>query len=343
MPEDAKNRPRRQSADTEDTQPRPRRQSRAAEEAPARPKRQNRQFVVELEETGNHKLAYTLGALGGLVVGGLLLRAFGGGREEEDGAEDATQGATRERVATPPARFRPARLRRPPGEQDALMVLEDTVLDAFMGDDALRECGIDVGAISQGIVELSGSVWTRDQSHRAVAVAQGVHGVATVVNRMEIEAERGRLHPRVETEDDEGFEMSGAEWTGNQSGMGRRRQGSDTDPARPDDSRHQIEEAIEQADRAQMADEGHYGWPRVGERDEVQEANRTNFSEDELDNQSPYGKHAVPQGNATDGPPQAMNSESRVGEGLKPGTELALEASDVPVKPHQHPTSERPE
>ncbi|HEV3051022.1 MAG TPA: hypothetical protein VGX50_11980, partial [Longimicrobium sp.] len=129
----------------------------------------------------------------------------------------------------------------------------------------------------------------------------------------------------------------------NQVGMGRRRQGSDTDPDRPDDSRLQKEEAIEQADRAQFADEGHYGWPRVGERDEVQEANRTNYSEDELDNQSPYGKHAVPQGNQDDGPPQALNSQSRVGEGLKPGTELALEAADVPVKPHQHPTTERPE
>ena len=71
--------------------------------------------------------------------------------------------------------------------------------------------------------------------------------------------------------------------------------------------------------------------------------NPTNFREDELDNQSPFGKHAVAQGNPTDGPPQALNSQSRVGEGMKPGTELALEAADVPVKPHQHPTTERPE
>ena len=32
--------------------------------------------------------------------------------------------------------------------------------------------------------------------------------------------------------------------------------------------------------------------------------------------------------------PQALNSDARVGEGLKPGTELMLEAADVPVKPH---------
>lgn len=339
MTEDTRDRPRRQNRQSSETREGPKRQTRQTGETRERPKRQNRQFVVELEEPPrDHKLMYTLGALGGVAIGTLLLRAFTGGREEED--EDQGGTATRERAPAPPARFRPARLRRPPREQSALMALEDAVLEAFTGDDALRECGIDVGAISPGIVELSGSVWTREQAQRAVAVAQGVDGVETVVNRMELEQQRGRAHPR---DSDEGMAMSGAEWTGNQVGMGRRRQGSDTDPDRPDDSRQQKEEAIEQADRAQFADEGHYGRPRVGERDEVQEANRTHYSEDELDNQSPYGKHAVPQGNQDDGPPQAFNSQSRVGEGLKPGTELELEAADVPVKPHQHPTTERPE
>lgn len=321
---------------TEDTRDRPRRQSRQSEETRERPRRQNRQYVVDLEEPANHRLMYTLGALGGVAIGALLLRAFGGERQGED--EGAT--ATRQRVQAPPARFRPARLRRPPREQDALMALEDAVLEAFVGDDALRECGIDVGAISPGIVELSGSVWTREQAQRAVAVAQGVHGVDTVVNRMDIEHERGRLHPR---DSDEGMGMSGAEWTGNQVGMGSRRQGRGTDPDRTDDSHHQLEDAIEQADRAQFADEGYHHRPRNAERDEVQDANRTHYGEDELDNQSPFGKHAVPQGNQDDGPPQALNSQSRVGEGLKPGIELALEAADVPVKPHQHPTTERPE
>ena len=296
-----------------------------------KPKRQNRQYVVELEEPANHRLAYTLGALGGLALGAFLARSFGGAairsassrfRGDEGGAEPS----------------RPGRLQRPPQVQDELLLLEDAVLDAFLDDEVLAERGIDVGAISEGIVELSGSVFTRGEAAHAVAVAQGVQGVATVVNRMDIVAERERLHPRFDDTDDEGFEMSGAEWTGNQAGMGRRRQGSDTDPDRPDDSRHQIQEAIEQADRAQFADEGHYGWPRVGEREEVQEANRTNFSEDELDNQSPYGKHAVPQGNQDDGPPQALNSQSRVGEGLKPGVELRLESADLPLKPHQDPS-----
>lgn len=292
--------------------------------------RREREYVVELEEPGNHRLAYTLGALGGLALGALLLRGFEGlvGRDAATRIRQGNGGA--------PAQFRPGRLRRPPIEQDELLLLEDAVLDAFLDDELLADRGIDVGVISQGIVELSGSVFTRAEAMRAVAVAQGVEGVATVVNRMEIEDERARLHPRFDT-DDEGDAMGG-EWTGHQSGMGSRRQGEDTDPSRRDDSHHQREVAMEQADRSQFEDQGVHSQPRVNDPHDGRMVNPTNFREDELDNQSPYGKHAVPQGSHEDGPPQAMNSQSRVGEGLKPGVELALEAADLPLKPHQTPS-----
>jgi hypothetical protein len=294
-----------------------------------KPKRQNRQYVVELEEPANHRLAYTLGALGGMALGAFLLRGFG---------PEAREALTRVRRERPDASepSRPGRLQRPPEVQDDLLLLEDAVLDAFLDDEVLSERGIDVGAISEGIVELSGSVYTRGEAAHAVAVAQGVEGVVTVVNRMEIEAERARLHPR-DDDSDEGFEMSG-EWTGHQSGMGSRRQGEDTDPSRRDDSHHQREVAMEQADRAQFEDEGVHSQPRVGDPHGDEVPNPTNFREDELDNQSPYGKHAVPQGSQEDGPPQAFNSQSRVGEGLKPGVELSLEAADLPLKPHQDPS-----
>lgn len=295
------------------------------------PKRPNRQYVVELEETGGSRgLMYALGAIGGLAIGALVLRGLG--------LREAVERESPAPRTEPPAQFRPVAVRRAPRDQAALTELEDAVLDAFVNDGVLRGRGIEVGAISRGIVELSGSVQTRAEAHRAVAVARGVEGVETVVNRMEIDEERDRLRPRYDFEEG-GLRMSGSEWTGNQSGMGSRRQGRETDPARTDDSHHQREDAIEQADRAQFADEGYHHRPRLGERDEVQDADRTSFSEDELDNQDPYGKHAIP----VPGQPQAMNSQSRVGEGLKPGTELALEAADVPVKPHQHPTTERPE
>ena len=325
---------------TEKSQDRPKRQNRQAEESQDRPKRQNRQYVVELEETGgNRGLMYALGTLGGLAIGALVLRGLG--LREAVEREAPAPAPQRQRTA-PPAEFRAGGVRRAPRDQHALMGLEDAVLDAFVGDEMLRGCGIDVGAISRGIVELSGSVWTREEAQRAVSVAHGVEGVETVVNRMEIEAERERLHPRDDF-DAEGLKMSGAEWTGHQSGMGRRRQGSDTDPARRDDSQVMREESLEQADLSQFADEGLHSQPRLSDPHDGPAPNPTNFREDELDNQSPFGKHAVAQGDPTEGPPQAMNSGSRVGEGLKPGTELALEASEVPVKPHQQPTAKRPE
>lgn len=311
----------------QETRKKPRNSGKVTQDAPKpKPKRQNRQYVVELEEPRNHRLAYTLGTLGGLAIGALLFRSLGPAGRETVGRVMRSLGERRE-----PAR--PGRLQRPPEVQEELLLLEDAVLDAFLDDEVLSECGIDVGAISEGIVELSGSVLTRGEAMRAVAVAQGVQGVGTVVNRMDIEEERGRLHPRFDDTDDEGFEMSG-EWTGHQSGMGSRRQGEDTDPARRDDSHHQREVAMEQADRAQFEDEGVHSQPRVGDPHDGEVHNPTNFREDELDNQSPYGKHAVP----VPEQPQALNTQSRVGEGLKPGVELRLEAADLPLKPHQEPS-----
>ena len=119
------------------------------------------------------------------------------------------------------------------------------------------------------------------------------------------------------------------EWTGRNIGMGRRRQGDETDPAM-DDSRHMREVALEQSDRAQFEDEDlAHSQPRLSARPGPG-APETVYAEDEMDNQDPYGKHAVPVAEQ----PQALNSQSRVGEGLTPGLELALEQADVPVKPH---------
>ena len=249
-------------------------------------KRQNREYVVELEEPTNHRLAYTLGALGGLALAAWLTRGVERGMEALAGRGAATRSRGANDGA--PARFRPGRLRREPRDQDELLLMEDTVLDAFLGDALLRDRGIDVGAISPGIVELSGAVFTRGEAAHAVAVAQGVEGVRTVVNRMEVDDGRGHSSSP-DAEDD--VRTSGSEWTGHSSGMGSRRQGRDSDPFHRDDSHRQREMALERADRAQFADEGYHSRPRVGERDEVQPANRTHFRDDELDNQTPHARH----------------------------------------------------
>jgi hypothetical protein len=89
--------------------------------------------------------------------------------------------------------------------------------------------------------------------------------------------------------------------------------------------------ALEQSDRAQFEDEElAHSQPRVGARSGVGDVNPTHYEEDELDNQSPYGKHAVPAPEQ----PQAYNSQARVGQGTDPGLELEMERADVPLKPH---------
>jgi hypothetical protein len=174
-------------------------------------------------------------------------------------------------------------------------------------------------------------VGTQEEAELAVRLARRVPGVDTVVNRIEVDdGHRRRGSPR--DYGDAGDVTRMAEWQGRRSGMGRRRQGPQTEPDRSDDSHRFREKALEQADRAQYETEGWAAYPRTGERPEPRDPSReVSYREDELDNQDPYDKHA-PVNLETQ--PQRLNTLSRVGEGPKPGTELRLEAADVPVKPH---------
>lgn len=123
--------------------------------------------------------------------------------------------------------------------------------------------------------------------------------------------------------------------TGKTGGMGSPRVSRGQDPDRPDDSQLQQLEALEQADLAQLKDEDiSTGKPLTAERDEVQAMPALNFSEEELDNQDPHaapgvGKHGA---HTRDAPPQELNSETRVGEGLKPGIRRSLEQSDLDLE-----------
>ena len=269
---------------------------------------------------GGRALLLALGAAGGLTAG-LFLAA---------GSEPAQRVGGRLRGVA--LTLRPARLRRGVREQLQLARLEDHVLEAFLHDQVISERAVDVGAISPGIIELTGAVRNSDEADRAVRLARGVGGVETVVNRMEVEDVLRRRRPG-ET-DSEGGTMAG-EWTGRGVGMGARRQGHETDPGRDDDAQHIREAELEHADRAQFEDEElAHSHPVMSARPgHGDPAERTRFSEEELDNQEPYGKHAVPAPEQ----PQALNSRARVGEGLTPATELRLEGADVPVKPHGRP------
>lgn len=277
-------------------------------------------------------LTFVLGAAGGFAVGMLL---SGRGRTQGAGMLRERAGGLRERARSVAARLRPQRLRRALPERNALEALEDSVLDAFLRDDVLSERGIDVGAISQGIVELSGSVWTEEESRRAVSLAQRVPGVDTVVNRLDVEDDQ-RIHDRGPLHDDESARAE-REWTGRNIGMGRSRKSRDQNPPRPDDSQHIREVSLEDADQDEFEWAGFAANARMGERPEVQDGKGRvhGYSEGDLDNQEPTGPHTY--GGTAREPHiegQQFNTASRVGDGLKPGEELRLEAADLPVKPH---------
>jgi hypothetical protein len=285
-------------------------------------------------DAGQNALIFAMGAAGGLALGMALSR-----RAAPQQAGRRLGSELRERARTVTRNLRPARLRRMAVEQDELTTLEDAVLDSFLADDLLSERGIDVGAISRGIVELSGSVWTAAESERAVRVASGVEGVRTVVNRLTVEDEtRGRARGG-EGESGENALLRGTARTG---GMGRRRQGRETDPDRTDDSQHRSERALEGADRDQWSNEdlAHTSAKETERPGVSQTPWRRQYREDELDNQDPREGHADL---TLDAPPEALHSDARVGAGLKPGEELALEKADVPVKPHGANSPPEPE
>jgi hypothetical protein len=103
--------------------------------------------------------------------------------------------------------------------------LEEGVLRAFRRDAVLSERAIDIGAIGEGIIELSGWVETHEESEHAMAVTRTVPGIVTVVSRLFIGAEEADASDLDEDELDEGAPIPGGVWEGQRVGTGRRRQG----------------------------------------------------------------------------------------------------------------------
>jgi hypothetical protein len=274
-------------------------------------------------------LTFALGALGGLAIGLLLSRrttSQPAGGLGSDLRERARQAGERARSAV--RRIEPGRLQRVAREQTELTELEDAVLDSYFADSVLSERGVDVGAISQGIIELSGSVWSEEEAERAVRLANAIPGVRTVVNRLEVEEEsRARSSTRSRLDEEGGSVTSIQRGVARTGGMGTRRQSRLTDPDRKDDSQDREHRSLHQADRDQWVDEGYAAkTPHMSERAGAGPNRPGHFSEDELDNQDPHGKHAHL---TLDAQPQALNTDARVGEGPKPGVERALEQSGV--------------
>ena len=137
---------------------------------------------------------------------------------------------------------------------DADSALEERVLRAFRRDAVLSERAIDIGAIGEGIIELSGWVETHEESEHAIAVTRTVPGIVTVVSRLFIGSDEQDSSDLDEDDLDDGAPLPGGRWEGQGVGMGRRRQGhsgevdrhADPKPTLEDkwlDEEHAIEEA----------------------------------------------------------------------------------------------------
>ncbi|HUQ48542.1 MAG TPA: BON domain-containing protein [Gemmatimonadaceae bacterium] len=130
------------------------------------------------------------------------------------------------------------------GPLDATEELEERVLEAFRNDPILSERAIDIGAIDEGIVELTGWVNAEDESQQAVVVARGVIGVDTVVNRLAVRDDEDLMEELADRYEDGDPSLTEGQWEGRSVGTGRSHQGSSADVDRHSDPHPGLEEAI---------------------------------------------------------------------------------------------------
>jgi len=128
--------------------------------------------------------------------------------------------------------------------------LEDRVLEAFRNDPILAERAIDIGSISDGVIELAGWVSDEDESRHAVTIARGVPGVDTVVNRIALRDEEDRLDETARRFRDGDASLTEARWEGSGVGTGRRRQGTSAEPDRHATPKVDLEDRWQNTDSA---------------------------------------------------------------------------------------------
>ncbi len=121
------------------------------------------------------------------------------------------------------------------------------VSDSLSNDPKLSRRRIEVDAIAEGVVELSGMVRDRNEAERAVGLAQGTTGVYTVVNRLRIEAEEARRETTRQRWNDGAPDLRERQHYGMGVGMGTPRHASRTDPDRPNDKQRIIERELDVA------------------------------------------------------------------------------------------------
>lgn len=127
-------------------------------------------------------------------------------------------------------------------ELSPLEELEERVLEAYHNDPILSERAIDIGAIDEGIIELTGWVYAASEAEHAVTVARGTPGVDTVLNRLAVRAEEDQMDAAADRYDEGDDRLAEGHWEGQGIGMGRRRQGKSSDVDRNVDPKADLED-----------------------------------------------------------------------------------------------------
>lgn len=194
-------------------------------------------FQDDDPSVGSIAAGVTLGALAGFVVGIVVAQKVGGlaglsSRIREKLATLTHRGDGAETHADGDYETDDGAYAEEEGDEEfdtdpeGDSALEEGVLRAFRRDAVLSERAIDIGAIGEGIIELSGWVETHEESEHAMAVTRTVPGIVTVVSRLFIGADEQSATDLDEDDLDDGKPLPGGVWEGQRVGTGRRRQGN---------------------------------------------------------------------------------------------------------------------
>jgi hypothetical protein len=217
----------------------------------------------EEESPSRTAIFIAIGAAAGFAAGVLMAERFGGFKGLTDRIKDTfgggTEGAEEEEFdyeGLDEDEFDPDfddDLDTPKASLNGAEELEERVLEAYKNDPTLSERAIDIGAVEDGIIELTGIVNSEDEAHQAVVVARGVPGVSTVVNRLAIRSEEDLFDDAAHRYEDGDPPFTERHWDGQQVGTGRRRQGNSEEIDRHADPKNKLEDRSLSEDKAFMS------------------------------------------------------------------------------------------
>src|SRR6202140_3975134 len=145
----------------------------------------------EEESWPRNAIYFAIGAAAGFAAGVLMAERFGGFKGLTDRIKDTFGGGTEgeeenfDYEGLDEDEFDPdfdEELDTPKASLNGAEALEERVLEAFRNDPTLSERAIDIGAVEDGIIELTGWVNSEEKSHQAVVGARPVPGARTGVN-----------------------------------------------------------------------------------------------------------------------------------------------------------------